>query len=79
MDNSKSRVVEDADAMRLRCGDRYVIVQPSRLASLSPLQVDQPYRKSPGVPGCVPKVSVVVHPEDAMAQVGLIEEYRLGW
>ena len=37
-----------------------LVVQPRRLASLSPLPVDQPYRKSHGVPGYVPKVSVVI-------------------
>ena len=34
---------------------------PSRLASLSPLPVDHPHRKSHGVPGYVPKASVVIH------------------
>ena len=61
VDNFKSGVVENADAMRLRRGNQYVAVQPSRLASLSPLPVDQPHRKSHGVPGYVPRASVVIH------------------
>ena len=61
VDSFKSGVVENADAMRLRRGDWYVVVQPRRLASLSPIPVDQPYRKSHGVPGYVPKASVVIH------------------
>ena len=63
-----------------------VVVQPRWLASLSPLLVDQPYRKSPGVPGYESRVrrlwSFIEDRDSAGGRQGprgLDQRVSLGW